>query len=453
MAASGKIIKMEVDFSDTVDKKLPEYQELAQKGDVKQALEKLMALEKQTRLAADAQSTKRVLVAIVRLCFDVGDWTSLNEHIILLTKRRGQLKMAVQGMVEECCKYVHQTPGMEVKLKLIDTLRAATEGKIYVEVERARLTLDLAEIKEEQGDIAGAATILQDLQVDTYGSMQREEKVRFVLEQMRLCLAKKDFVRAQIVSKKISTKFFTESESDEVQELKLKFYNLTITLGHHDNDYLAICRDYMSIYQTPQVLSDEVKWKEALKKVVLYCILAPYGEEQSDLVHRIAKDKKLEQLPTYKEVLDCFTRVELLNWSNFQVSYGDVLRMGSSEEPATDVLQPNSDDGDKHWEELRKRIVEYNIRVVSEYYTRIRTDRLSELLHLPEQDVEDFVSRLVTSKTIFAKIDRPAGIVSFQQTKDPSEVLNEWSHSLNSLMTLVTKTTHLINKERMVHAV
>ena len=37
---------------------------------------------------------------------------------------------AVQGMVEECCKYVHQTPNMEVKLKLIDTLRAATEGKV-----------------------------------------------------------------------------------------------------------------------------------------------------------------------------------------------------------------------------------------------------------------------------------------------------------------------------------
>ena len=37
--------------------------------------------------------------------------------------------------------------------------------QIYVEVERARLTLDLAKIKEEQGDITGAATILQDLQV------------------------------------------------------------------------------------------------------------------------------------------------------------------------------------------------------------------------------------------------------------------------------------------------
>jgi len=66
---------------------------LTQKGNVKLALEKLLSLEKQTRLAADAQSTKRVLVAIVQLCFDVGDWTTLNEHIVLLTKRRGQLKM------------------------------------------------------------------------------------------------------------------------------------------------------------------------------------------------------------------------------------------------------------------------------------------------------------------------------------------------------------------------
>ena len=46
------------------------------------------------------------------------------------------------------------------------------------------------------------------------------------------------------------------------QELKLKFYNLMIMLGHHDNDYLAICRHYMAIYQTPQVLADETKWKE-----------------------------------------------------------------------------------------------------------------------------------------------------------------------------------------------
>ena len=30
MSASGKLIKMEMDYSDTVDKKLPEYQQIAQ---------------------------------------------------------------------------------------------------------------------------------------------------------------------------------------------------------------------------------------------------------------------------------------------------------------------------------------------------------------------------------------------------------------------------------------
>ena len=33
-------------------------------------------------------------------------------------------------MVEECCKFVNQTPDEETKLKFIDTLRMVTEGKV-----------------------------------------------------------------------------------------------------------------------------------------------------------------------------------------------------------------------------------------------------------------------------------------------------------------------------------
>lgn len=39
---------------------------------------------------------------------------------------------------------------------------------------------------------------------------------------------------------------------------------------------------------------------QALKSVVLYVILSPYDNEQSDLVHRISTDKKLEEIPKYK---------------------------------------------------------------------------------------------------------------------------------------------------------
>ena len=37
---------------------------------------------------------------------------------------------AVAAMVEECCKFVDQTPDLDTKLKLIDTLRTVSEGKV-----------------------------------------------------------------------------------------------------------------------------------------------------------------------------------------------------------------------------------------------------------------------------------------------------------------------------------
>ena len=42
--------------------------------------------------------------------------------------------------------------------------------------------------------------------------MERREKVEFILEQMRLCLAKKDYIRTQIISKKISSKVFENNQ-------------------------------------------------------------------------------------------------------------------------------------------------------------------------------------------------------------------------------------------------
>ena len=43
--------------------------------------------------------------------------------------------------------------------------------------------------------------------------MEKKEKVDFILEQMRLCLAKKDYIRCSIISKKISTKYFEDAAS------------------------------------------------------------------------------------------------------------------------------------------------------------------------------------------------------------------------------------------------
>jgi len=45
--------------------------------------------------------------------------------------------------------------------------------------------------------------------------------VELILEQMRYCLAKNDYIRTQIISKKINIKFF---DDEATQDLKIKFY-------------------------------------------------------------------------------------------------------------------------------------------------------------------------------------------------------------------------------------
>ncbi|KAI8884547.1 PCI-domain-containing protein [Backusella circina FSU 941] len=441
--SDGKLEKMEKDFSPQVDNLLPETKELTENGKLNEAIEKLLAVEKQARNAADQASTGRILVQIVKLCHDVKDWKLLNEQIVLLSKKHGQLKAATTKMIQEAMSYLDSTPDMETKLELIDTLRTVTDGKIYVEVERARITRLLAKIREEEGKTTEAADILQELQVETFGSMDKREKVDFILEQMRLCLAKHDYIRTQIISKKINTKFFQDKENED---LKLRFYDLMIQHALHEEQYLNVHKYYKQIYDSESIQQDDSKWKQALQNAILFVILAPFDNEQSDLVHRILEDTQLAQIPEYQALAKCFVTFELMRWSEMEDKYKDVLSQSF-------VFDKSTEEGQKRISEFHRRVIEHNIRVVAMHYTRVSTARLSQLLGLDEKDTEESLSKLVVSKTIFARIDRSAGIVNFQTKKDANQTLNDWSSDINSLLNLIEKTCHLISKEEMVHSI
>ncbi|CAO3652964.1 unnamed protein product [Mucor hiemalis] len=428
---------MDKDFSPQVDALLPETEALAKQGKLNEALEKLLSIEKQARNAANRASTGRILVQVVKLCYEAKDWKLLNEEIVLLSKKHGQLKAATTKMIQEAMSYLDSTPDMETKLELIDTLRTVTDGKIYVEVERARITRLLAKIREEEGKTSEAADILQELQVETFGSMDKREKVDFILEQMRLCLAKSNYIRTQIISKKLTP-------NKENEDLKLRFYNLMIQHALHEDQYLNVHKFYKQIYDSESIQEDESKWKDALQNAVIYVILSPFDNEQSDLLHRLYADTKLSQIPQYQEIAKCFVTSELMRWSQIEESYGQLLNA---------QFNKSTDEGQKRLKELHSRVVEHNIRVIAKYYTRVSTKRLTQLLDLNEKDSEEFLSKLVVSKTIYARIDRSAGIVNFQTKKDANEILNGWSNDINSLLNLIEKTCHLISKEEMVHSI
>ncbi|KAG0165407.1 26S proteasome non-ATPase regulatory subunit 12 [Apophysomyces sp. BC1034] len=434
---------MDKDFSPQVDALLPETETLTEQGKLNEALDKLSSLEKQARNATDATSTGRILVQVVKLCFKVNDWKLLNDQIVLLSKKHGQLKLATAKMIQETMTYLDSTPNLETKLELIDTLRTVTDGKIYVEVERARITQMLAKIREDEGNVTEAANILQELQVETFGSMERREKTQFILEQMRLCLAKHDYVRTQIIAKKINTKFFKEKENED---LKLKFYDLMIKHALHEGHFLNAHKFYIQIYDSESIKQEETSWKDALRYAILFVVLSPYDNEQSDLLNRIYQDTQLAQIPLYQELAKCFVTSELMRWPKFEEMYSGELRQNPTFDRSTEL-------GQKAWKELHHRVIEHNIRVVAKYYTRVTTKRLTQLLDLNERETEEFMSKLVVSKTIYARIDRTAGLVSFQVKKDANQILNDWSSDINSLLNLVEKTCHLISKEEMVHSI
>lgn len=155
--------------------------------------------------------------------------------------------------------------------------------QIFVEVERARITRILSNLKKEQGDIKAATDILCELQVETFGSMSRREKTEFILEQVSLCVQNGDWTQASILSRKVSTRYFArkpkrtpeqqeqdrkereEKEKnrsadepppepeDDVTDLKLRYYEQQITLAKHENKYLDVCKHYRQVLDTEAV--------------------------------------------------------------------------------------------------------------------------------------------------------------------------------------------------------
>ena len=139
--------------------------------------------------------------------------------------------------------------------------------------------------------------MLQEVHVETYGSLSKREKVEFILEQMRLTLGKKDYVRAAIVAGKVSRKHLQE---DNMEEYKVKFYTLMAEYHRHDKDAFNLAKDYHAIYSTPHIQTDDQKWMAALQSTVVFLALSQHSNEQYDMLNRVNEDSNLEKLPSFQ---------------------------------------------------------------------------------------------------------------------------------------------------------
>jgi 26S proteasome regulatory subunit N5 len=441
LEAMVKDARPSADFTAEADEALAKAENLVKAGRTDEALEELFAVEKKARVASDSASATRLVKAVLHIFYDKKDLPKLNETILLIAKKRSQLKKVILDMVQLAMGWLDKLE-REAQYDLLKTLGLVTEGRIFVEVEGARLSLKHAKMLEADGKPEEAANLLQEVQVETCGTMERREKAEYILEQMRLVLQKKDFVRLQIISRKINPKLI---DAEDFQDIKLTYYDYVIKLHLHEAKYLDVAKSYYALYGTKIVQDDEPKWKDNLECYILYLVTAPYDNEAVDLLNKVdaIEKKKLEKIPVFNDLVKSFLTTEIIPWP--LASEKDL----KAHKVFSDSPHPG---GATRWEKFHKRVVQHNLKVVSTYYTRINMSRLSEMLNLPVDELEQATSDFVTSKFLYARIDRPAGILTFGAKKTAEERLNGYQADINKLLNLIEDSCHLIQKENMVHA-
>lgn len=63
-----------------------------------------------------------------------------------------------------------------------------------------------------------------------------------------------------------------------------------IHLSLHQNDYLATTKHYLSVYHTPIIQDHPDRSRAVLQNVLIFVVLAPYDNEQSDLLARVVRE-------------------------------------------------------------------------------------------------------------------------------------------------------------------
>jgi len=234
-------------------------------GDLEGAIAVVTKFEKKTRLALEYEICAEAAVLLVQLHQEVGDSKALSAAILTISKHRAQHRKVIAAIMKESMQYLENKKFADDKeyLDYLDTLRTVSEGKIYLEVDAARLTMRVAKHKEAEGDTEEASRVLQEVAVETYGTMDKFEKAEFLLEQIRLCLVNKDFIRASIVAKKVDRKVIRE---EDFQTIKLKYYELMVEFYVHKNDTLKLCDCYLEVLNTPSITVREMRLSDCVRQ-------------------------------------------------------------------------------------------------------------------------------------------------------------------------------------------
>lgn len=420
-----------------------------------QEVDGLLEIEKRARQDNDLDLSVKICKTIVELLWDSKDLDKLMTTVKSLTSKRGQLMKSIIEMVKMCMSYIPEINPQERRIEFVGSIKQICEKKIYLEVEYARCCMILVKFNEKNAsNLEEASKIMENVQVETYGSMSKKEKMEFILYQMKINLLLQDYTKLYIVSKKVNVKFL---EEPGFEHEKITFNLYSFFFFQHDGDYPNCTTCLKQVYNAFRALNYQVdqsqldsivisQFSNLLNKtnlpeaVLTFKCLEPFGPKKQEETIKLVQELEVYVLDNLilDRLLKAFTTNELssCNIQNYQT-------------PSLLVFSEVFPNSSKFLAQLEVQLVKKNLFMVSQYYKQIRIDKLSVLLENEPQFIEDQLCDLIVDGLVIGKIDRMDMIIKFDIAKSDKEILDNWVDNINGVLDLVNFVCERIEREEI----
>ena len=421
-------------------------------------LKKLIDEEKVTRLEGEFEKNKNICVKIFSILQKRNDFQNFLKIFEYLTQRRNQSRESVIYMVKNCLNEIlPNLKNHKDSTDLLQTIIKVTEGKIFVEYEYSQAIRKMTEIYLMNNKIVEAAKLIQDVQIEAFGSLENDYKVDYILFQMQVLLEKGDYVRTLIVSNKIKRNHL---DDDGFELLKIRFFYLMIEYFMHEKKYIDVSKSYKTLYDFVKSINDKlidieknnkeikpkiidnyltIKKENDLKKLfenyVLFLSICPPELETKNMLN--------ELIIKYKKELDKDDNILYIVEKRLS---DDIILIDNNlfnKYKDYEIFKKNPD----LIKLFRKHWIQHDLSLFEKFFAKIHIKRINDMTLVPVDEIEKEIADMVVNNYIYAKINRIEKIVNFRKKTDYHDVLDNFNYDMDNMLKKIEETCHLINKE------
>ena len=427
-------------------------------------LKKLIDEEKATRLENEFEKNRSTCKKILEIIYGRNDFKNYLKLFEYLTQRRNQSRESIISMVKHSINEIlPNLKNHQDSSDLLNTIIKVTEGKIFVEYEYSQAIKKMTEIHLMNNKIDEAAKLIQDVQIEAFGSLENDYKIDYILFQMQVLIEKGDYIRTLIVSNKIKRNHL---DDEGIELLKVRFFRLMILYYIHEKKYLEVSKSYKTLYDFVKSINDKLEEVEKKSLEIKPKIIDNYIQvkKDNDLIKLFenyvlflsicppeleTKNMLNELLLKYKKELDKNESILYIVEKRLSDEIIIIDNKLFNKYKNFDIFKENPNLLDL----FRKYWIQHDLSLFEKFFAKIHIKRISEMTSVPIDEIEKEIADMVVNNYIFARINRIEKIVNFKKKTDYHDDLDNFNYDMDAMLKKIEETCHLINKEYLKYGI